>query len=149
MSDWSMFNNRLALVNAIWLIIWHWLMCNGNFITGPYWNGLFQLSWGIMYFSIQDFVSHGIAPIHPTNPPPPNPFRSPMVRRDSWLLFGKVDTISRMNEIDTTHFTWGMLIIFCQRSHKHDWIFRVKGILLCSFHNMTFSFIRFFFFSAL
>ena len=22
-----MFNNRLALVNAIWLTIWHWLMC--------------------------------------------------------------------------------------------------------------------------
>ena len=72
-------------------------------------------------------------------------FRSPIARRDSWLLFGKVDTISRMNEIDTTHFTWGMLIIFCQRSHKHDWIFRVKGILLCSFHNMTFSFIHLFF----
>ena len=25
--------------------------------------GLFQLSWGVMYFSIQDSVSHGIAPI--------------------------------------------------------------------------------------
>ena len=47
----------------------------GKFITGPYWNGLFQLSWGIMYFSIQDFVSHGIAPIHPTNPPTPQPIQ--------------------------------------------------------------------------
>ena len=38
-----MFNNRLALVNAIWLTIWHWLMCNGNFITGPYWNDHFNV----------------------------------------------------------------------------------------------------------
>ena len=43
LSDWSMFNNRLALVNAIWLTIWHWLMCNGNFITGPYWNDHFNV----------------------------------------------------------------------------------------------------------
>ena len=28
--------------------------------------GLFQLSWGVMYFSIQDSVSHGIAPIQIT-----------------------------------------------------------------------------------
>ena len=34
---------------------------------------------------------------------------------------------------------------YCWRSRKHDWIFRVKGILLCSFHNMTFSFILLFF----
>ena len=30
--------NCCGLVNAIWLTISHWLMCNGNFITGPYWN---------------------------------------------------------------------------------------------------------------
>ena len=29
--------------------------------------GLFQLSWGIRYFSIQDSVSHGIAPILSVN----------------------------------------------------------------------------------
>ena len=34
--------NRCGLVNAIWLTIWHWLMCNGNFITGPYWNDIFR-----------------------------------------------------------------------------------------------------------
>ena len=30
--------NCCGLVNAIWLTIWHSLMCNGTFITGPYWN---------------------------------------------------------------------------------------------------------------
>ena len=34
--------NHCGLVNAIWLTIWHWLMCNGNFITGPYWNDIFR-----------------------------------------------------------------------------------------------------------
>ena len=31
--------NRCGLVNAIWFAVWHWLICNGNFITWPYWNG--------------------------------------------------------------------------------------------------------------
>ena len=44
------------------ILDWKYITCHLSYNNGRR-VGLFQLSWGVMYFSIQDAVSHGIAPI--------------------------------------------------------------------------------------
>ena len=103
--------NHCGLVNAIWLTIWHWLKCNGNVITGPYWNDQFTTvvaDWSIWLYR------RNIFPIFLVN----------LWLKKSWITNPKL--LTRVLTIQNSAFG---VVLDCSISHQNVSDFVIQEFL--------------------